>query len=152
MKCLKIKRGSLGFRIESAFTLKDLNGLMEHLYSAENLYQSPALAWRSTACRLSLACWPTSSAGFSRPIYLSTLKSLTFWWVSLRTPSAAEREGGRLRTCWFLRYQSANPSSVSPPSFSSDLVKLLLPKEYAMRLHQDRLLYFSFFMFVPLGD
>jgi hypothetical protein len=36
--------GSLGFRIESAFTLKDLNGLMEHLYGAENLYQSPPLA------------------------------------------------------------------------------------------------------------
>jgi hypothetical protein len=32
--------GSLGFRIESAFTLKDLNGLMEHLYGAENLYHS----------------------------------------------------------------------------------------------------------------
>jgi len=25
-------------------------------------------------------------------------------------------------------------------------------KEYAMRLHQYRLLYFSFFMFVPIGD
>ena len=36
--------GSLGFRLEFAFTLKDLNGLMEHLYGAENLYQSPALA------------------------------------------------------------------------------------------------------------
>ncbi len=41
---------------------------------------------------LFFAGWPTLPVGFSRP-FSHTLKSSTFWWVSLRAPSAAEREG-----------------------------------------------------------
>jgi hypothetical protein len=33
------------------------------------------------------------SVGFDRPFTQSTLKSLSFWWATLRLPSAAEREG-----------------------------------------------------------
>ena len=44
------------------------------------------------------------------------------------------------------------PFLVLPPSIDSDSGRTLSHKEYAMRLHQDRLLHFSFFMFVPLGD
>lgn len=40
----RIKRVSLGFRVESASTRKDLNGLMEPQYGAENSYCIPALA------------------------------------------------------------------------------------------------------------
>ena len=102
MKCLKIKRGSLGFRIESAFTLKDLNGLMEHLYGAENLYQCPALAWRSTLRRLSLVCWPTSSVGFDRPFTHKHIKKVIFWWLTRSSPFfAVGRRGDALARAGF---------------------------------------------------
>ena len=150
MKCLKIKRGSLGFRIESAFTLKDLNGLMEHPCEAKNLYQIPALAWRSTLCRLSLACWPTSSAGFDRPLP-KNIKKAIFWWRTRSSLLRCGRTGeGRLRACWFLG-SVCQPFFVLPPSIDSDFGRALLPKEYAMRLHQYHPLFFSFSVFVPMG-
>ena len=57
--------------------------------------------WHLKNCLLSLACWPTWSVGFSRPLYPKhTKKSLSFLWASLRAPLCGGTGGGHLRMCW----------------------------------------------------
>ena len=53
-------------------------------------------------------------------------------------------EGGRACACWFLCYQSVNPLSFCHLQLTVIWQDSFKTKEYAMRLHQYRLLHFSF--------
>ena len=81
--------------------------------------------WPMKSLWLWWACWPTLSVGFDRPFTQSTLKSLTFWWATLRLPLCGGTGGGHLRVCWSFWVSVCQPSFVSPPLFDSDVVKLL---------------------------
>lgn len=103
---------------------KNNNKLMKHRMSWD---------WHSKSQRLSFVCWPTLPVGFDRPFYPKHTKKSPFLWVSLRAPSAAEREGDIFGCADLLGISLSTPFRFATIIWQWCGETSLYPKEFAMR-------------------